>query len=224
MKKFQKKNTTGSRTITLYEGTQTCNSLNSSFNHVFETSGISFESSEFSYASFCTFVNNTADHVCIRYQTSSFFTEFKMLSIFGNQSPNFGIIYCLSSISFFYDSLFTQNSQLNKLFCSDASQIKIINGLIFHHLSHLSVLSNAGVVSYGVNVYRTSSTAFDLTFEIKHFQTYLCEADIPITNELSSNITLQQTPYRTYDEFVNFSNSYFPEFNYIMTIFSLIVL
>ena len=170
----------GHNSVRFVNGKQSITKVNSSMNKGLQTSGICIESPSSFINSFCTYSNNkVSDCLCLNIQQVTGIISYSI--IIGNNSPNIGIIEISGGSPKMDYCVFDMN---------DNTLVSINSGSLI--ISH-SFISHAGKFSTSTSISTGNNNSFiqRQTYQIQFFNSYYCNADIPLLTHLSTN---EQTP------------------------------
>jgi len=179
-------------------GNQKVENTNSSMNNAHHGSGIGISSPSVFTSLYCTFSNNKVfDGICITFHTYNSGSIFMAYSnIVHNDSPKIGVVYCYGEGQKMMKYCCLQNN-MNFLFYVWDGSLVVTFSYIYHSSNSISTQKKLTAS------FNTLSSV--MTYQIRHFKSYYCNALYPVTELLPTRTlyvitTPKPTPYRSFGE------------------------
>jgi len=186
--------TTGYGPIRSNLGTQRVDNTNFSMNNAKQYSVFGVSSPSSFTSSHCTLSNNKVlQSICINFLSDSGIILVSFTNIIHNNSPSLGVVYISGSGATKMMYCIFQNND-NYLFCVGSGSLEVSDSFIDHSSSSFSSLLAVSTAS-------NNSNATTKTYRIQFFNSYLCNADIPLFDRIPI-----QTPEKSLEETISRTN------------------
>lgn len=181
----------GNYPLCLKSGNQRVENLNSSMNNAKICSGLCTSSPSSFSCSYCTFSNNYAYALgCINVISSSGTITIAFTNIVHNNSPSYGVVLTYDTgIKIMMYCIFHKNR--DTLFSVEYGLLQVIHSFI-DHSSQFSIYSSLDTATNNSFISKT-------TYEIQFFNSYHCNAEIPLPQR-TNQVTHKETMPRTYED------------------------
>jgi len=167
-------------------GNQRYDNTNSSMNNADRVSSINIVSPSSFTSSHCTFSNNKVSfNSCIEFYSTSGTITIIYANIVHNNGPGYGVVYAEGAGSRKMMYCIFQNNQ-NSLFCVREGSLEVSHSFIDHPESFITYMSEVLTTN--------NSLTHRMTFQIQFFNSLHCNADLPLSNPLS---TIEQIPFNS---------------------------
>jgi len=190
--------TSGYWSIRIGSGNQRVDNTNSSMNNAFYGSGILIFSPSSNSGSYCTYSNNNVSQsICISFDSGSGSIAMSYANIVQNNSPSqYGVLYIegVGTRKMMY-CIFHNNQ--NYLFCIASGSLEVSHSFIDH----------SGSLSTSIAVSTSNNNSFTnrITYQLQFFNSHHCNADIPLI-DIAPEITLEKSPIRSLEETIRITN------------------
>jgi len=201
----------GSYSVYLRTGNQRVDNTNSSMNNANKESCIYIYLPSLFKSIFCTFSNNNVGSwTCISfYSTTGITVTMSFSNIVHNNSPSYGVV-TVSGIGSRKMMYCVYKNNQGYLFYVLSRSLEVSHSFIDHSESSLSTSS-------AVTIANNNSFTSEITYQIQLFQSYYCNADIPLI-DTSPNQTFQETAQRSPEETIRRTKEATLRFTYVRTI------